>query len=137
MFYAEYPLSNLTPAPYNPRHLEDEAFLALQRSIRILGMIKPVIATSDGRILAGHQRQKAAIAIGLETSPVYVVASIDPVSEMRFNQLHNGTDLDTGDEHVTVPPCTDLGYYDVPAKDIKGTRRAKGGTLRPFADGCG
>ena len=130
MFYAEYPLSNLTPAPYNPRHLEDEAFLALQRSIRTLGMIKPVIATSDGRILAGHQRQKAALAIGLETSPVYVVDGIDPVSEMRFNQLHNGTDLDTGDEHVTVPPCAHLGYHDVPSSSIKGTHRATGGTLR-------
>jgi len=129
-FYAAYPLSNLTPAPYNPRHLEDDAFLALQRSIRILGMIKPVIATSDGRILAGHQRLKAAQALGMTSSPVYIVAGIDPVSEMRFNQLHNGTDLDTGDEHVTVPACAGLGYYDVPAKQIQGTYRAKGGTLR-------
>lgn len=130
MFHPSYPLSGLTPAPYNPRFLDDTAFVALQRSIRTLGMIKPVIATSDGRILAGHQRQRAAMAIGLEYTPVYVVNGIDPVSEMRFNQLHNGTDLDTGDEHVTVPASTGLGYYDVPAVSIRGTRRAKGGTLR-------
>lgn len=130
MFYASYPLSRLTPAPYNPRFLEDDAFAALKRSISLLGMIKPVIATSDGRILAGHQRQKAAQAIGLEHAPVYIVSSIDPIAEMRFNQLHNGTDLDTGDEHVTVPPCASLGYHDVPAAAIAGTRRARGGALR-------
>ncbi len=130
MFYASYPLSRLTPAPYNPRFLEDDAFEALKRSISLLGMIKPVIATSDGRILAGHQRQKAAQAIGMETAPVYIVSSIDPIAEMRFNQLHNGTDLDTGDEHVTVPPCASLGYHDVPAAAIAGTRRARGGALR-------
>src|SRR5438046_986786 len=96
-------------------------------------MIKPIMATSDGRILAGHQRQKAAQAIGMETAPVYIVSSIDPIAEMRFNQLHNGTDLDTGDEHVTVPPCASLGYHDVPAAAITGTRRARGG--RPIGVG--
>ena len=60
----------------------------------------------------------AAQAIGLEHAPVYIVSSIDPIAEMRFNQLHNGTDLDTGDEHVTVPPRKGLGYHDVPAAAI-------------------
>src|SRR6266508_3790879 len=94
-FYLEYPIDGLTPAPYNPRHLDDNAFAALQRSIRVLGMIKPVI-----------------------------------IGEMKFNQLHNGTDLDTGDEHIEVPPSAGLGYYDVPAASIKGNQRAQGASIR-------
>ena len=48
-FYQEYPIDGLTPAPYNPRHLDDSAFTALQRSIRVLGMIKPVIIATMAR----------------------------------------------------------------------------------------
>jgi hypothetical protein len=61
-FYMEYPIAGLTPAPYNPRHLDDNAFMALQRSIKVLGMIKPVIIADNGTIVAGHQRARAAAA---------------------------------------------------------------------------
>ncbi len=130
MLHLAYPVGALTLAPYNPRSIDDESFAALVRSIERLGMIKPIIAAGNGTIIAGHQRLRAARAIGLEYVPVFVIPAIDSVYEMRFNQLHNGTDLDTGDEHVTVPPCDVIGYYDVPAAAVKGTRRARGGTLR-------
>ena len=130
MFYLDYPIAALRPAPYNPRKIDEPAFLALQHSIRTLGMVKPIIASEDGTIVAGHQRSRAAMAVGVQTAPVYVVKELNKLDEIRFNQLHNGTDLDTGDEHVTVTPCQGLGYYSVPASSIKGTRRARGGTYR-------
>ena len=74
--------------------------------------------------------EEAAQALGMETSPVFIVDGIDPVSEMRFNQLHNGTDLDTGDENVRVPPCDQVGYVDVPHGAVKGNLKAKGKGLR-------
>ena len=91
-FYQEYPIDGLTPAPYNPRHLDDSAFTALQRSIRVLGMIKPVIIADNGTIVAGHQRSRAARAVGLTHVPVFVVHELNIMNEMKFNQLHNGTE---------------------------------------------
>ncbi len=129
-FYQEYPIDQLTPAPYNPRHLDDSAFAALQRSIRVLGMIKPVIIADNGTIVAGHQRSRAAREVGLTHVPVFIVNELNIMNEMKFNQLHNGTDLDTGDEHVLVPACESLGHYDIPAAAIKGNQRAQGASVR-------
>ena len=64
MFYLDYPIAALKPAPYNPRKIDEQAFLALQHSIKTLGMVKPIIAGEDGTIVAGHQRSRAAVAVG-------------------------------------------------------------------------
>lgn len=130
MFYLEYPVENLHPAPYNPRFLDDDAFEALKRSIQVLGMVKPIIVADNGTIVAGHQRTRALLAIGRSTTPAYVLSNLNKQDEMKFNQLHNGTDLDTGDEHVTVPPSEVLGYVDVPPQLVEGNLRAAGGPLR-------
>src|SRR6266498_4600877 len=120
VFHADYPLAALKPAPYNPRKIDEQAFLALQHSIKTLGMVKPIIAGEDGTIVAGHQRSRAAMAVGVTSAPVFIVKDLNKLDEIRFNQLHNGTDLDTGDENVRVPPCDQVGYYDVPHQSIKG-----------------
>jgi ParB family transcriptional regulator, chromosome partitioning protein len=129
-FYLNYPVGQLRPAPYNPRLLDDDAFEALKRAISTLGMVKPIIVSSDGTIVAGHQRTKALLALGLTTAPVYVLDALNKTDEILFNQLHNGTDLDTGDEHVTVPPSDVLGYVDVDPKLVSGEPRASGATIR-------
>ena len=129
-FYLEYPVGDLRPAPYNPRKIDETAFADLCRSITQIGMAKPIIVNDDGTIVAGHQRLKALMATGLAVSPVYVVAGLTPSDEMRFNQLHNGTDLDTGDEHVRVPPCAGLGYHDVDAESVVCNQRAAGAPIR-------
>ena len=130
MFHPDYPVTNLRPAPYNPRQLEDDAFEALQRSILALGMVKPIIVADTGTIVAGHQRTRALLATGKTTTPAYVISNLNQQDEMKFNQLHNGTDLDTGDEHVTVPPSDVTGYVDVPCALVNGNPRAAGGPLR-------
>jgi ParB family chromosome partitioning protein len=119
VFHADYPLAALRPAPYNPRKIDEPAFLALQHSIKTLGMVKPIIAGEDGTIVAGHQRSRAAMAVGVTHAPVYIVKDLNKLDEIRFNQLHNGTDLDTGDENVRVPPCATVGYVDVPHVNVK------------------
>jgi len=130
VFYLDYPIAALRPAPYNPRTIDEPAFLALQHSIRTLGMVKPIIAGADGTIVAGHQRSRAAIAVGVQRAPVYVVKELNKLDEIRFNQLHNGTDLDTGDETVRVPANNVTGYFDVPWQHIQGNLKAKGKGLR-------
>ncbi|MBX0328671.1 ParB N-terminal domain-containing protein [Oscillochloris sp. ZM17-4] len=130
MFYLDYPVANLRPALYNPRKIDDAAFADLCRSLEQLGMVKPIIVAPDQTIVAGHQRLKALMATGATTTPVYLLAEISPTDEMRFNQLHNGTDLDTGDEHVRVPVYAGLGYADVPADGVEGNLRSAGAPIR-------
>jgi len=43
VFYLDYPIAALKPAPYNPRKIDEQAFLALEHSIKTLGMVKPII----------------------------------------------------------------------------------------------
>src|SRR6266496_2166292 len=125
VFYLDYPIAALRPAPYNPRKIDEPAFLALQHSIRTLGMVKPIIAGEDGTIVAGHQRSRAAMAVGVIEAPVYVVKELNKLDEIRFNQLHNGTDLDTGDETVRVPANNATGYFDVPWSTSRATSRPR------------
>ena len=74
MLVLDYELSKLIPAKYNPRVLVDEDFEVLKKSIAH-GLLKPVIATEKGKIIAGHQRSKSAIAIGMTHGPVFVISS--------------------------------------------------------------
>jgi ParB family transcriptional regulator, chromosome partitioning protein len=130
MFHLNYPIHNLHPAPYNPRFIDDAAFQSLCESIRAFGMLKPIIVAEDGTIVAGHQRLRAVQAMGMTEVPVYVVKDLTKAMEMLFNQLHNGTDLDTGDEHVRVPPSETAGYHDVAPQDITGNLQASGAPVR-------
>lgn len=103
MLHPEYPIQNLKGADYNPRSIEDDDLARLRESVRTLGIVKPIIASGD-LIVAGHQRTKALRAIGVETAPVFMLSQkVKKTDEIRFNQLHNGTDLDKGDEDGRVP----------------------------------
>lgn len=131
MFHEHYPVDALKPAPYNPRRIGPTAFEDLKRSITVVGMAKPIIVNSrNDTIVAGHQRLKALISLGWKTAPVFLLTDVTTEDEMRFNQLHNGTDLDTGDEHVMVPASDGTGYVDVPFDQVQGNFRAAGAPLR-------
>lgn len=103
MLDLDFDLSKLIPAPYNPRTIDAETSYELDRSIATLGLIKPIIARSDMTIVAGHQRHNSAKHINLQRGPVYVLPpKATKLDEVRFNQLHNGTDLDHGAEHARL-----------------------------------
>ena len=70
------------------------------------------------------------MAVGVTHAPVCIVKDLNKLDEIRFNQLHNGTDLDTGDENVRVPASSQVGYVDVPHTLVKGNLKAKGKGLR-------
>jgi len=130
-FFPEYPIEGLSPAKYNPRRIAPDAFSDLQRSITVVGMAKPIIVNGEtNTIVAGHQRLKAMRSLGWITAPIFLLESVSVADEMAFNQLHNGTDLDTGDEAVRVPPSTTLGYADVEADLVTGNQRSAGAPIR-------
>lgn len=117
MEYVEF--KDIKPADYNPRRISEEAFAELKNSLKTLGFVLPIIVNRDNMtIVAGHQRTKAAMAIGLTKAPCYYVSGIDIETEVRFNQVHNGIEL----EPKTYSKCLNVrkpGFYDdVPAEDF-------------------
>jgi ParB family transcriptional regulator, chromosome partitioning protein len=120
----------LREAEYNPRKITPDALESLQGSIRELGFCKPIIVTPDGLIVAGHQRTKAARTLGITHVPAWVLSDVNLTDEARFNQLHNGTDLDDIDRAVHVPPSTGVGFEETEGAAIQGDLRSRGAAVR-------
>lgn len=111
--------TDIKPADYNPRRISDSAFAELKGSLKTLGFILPIIVNRENMtIVAGHQRTKAAMAIGLTEAPCYYVWGIDIESEVRFNQVHNGIELEP-DIHSECLNVRAPGFYDdIAAEDF-------------------
>lgn len=111
--------TDIKPADYNPRRISDSAFVELKGSLKTLGFILPIIVNRENMtIVAGHQRTKAAMAIGLTEAPCYYVSGIDIESEVRFNQVHNGIELEP-DIHSECLNVRAPGFYDdIAAEDF-------------------
>lgn len=118
MFDETHPLDRLTPASYNPRVITPEALKTLSQSIIRLGMLKPIIATASGKIVAGHQRTRTMLALGLTHTPAHVIDDVCDHDEVRFNQLHNASDLELVTAHLRVPAGLSVGWHVVSHADI-------------------
>lgn len=66
----------LTNNPTNPRSITTDRFEQLKRTLaaeRDLLRVRPIIALTDGRVIAGNMRLRAATDLGWETVPAVVV----------------------------------------------------------------
>ena len=78
------PIRDLRPDPANPRRISDEELESLTRSIREFGLIDPIIARREDKVvIGGHQRLLAARKIGLKQVPVVLV-------NLSEEQAHRG-----------------------------------------------
>ncbi len=67
----QLPIDELRPDPANPRRISDQELETLTRSIREFGLIDPIIARrEDKMVIGGHQRLLAARKLGYKTVPV-------------------------------------------------------------------
>lgn len=84
-----------------------------------------MIASGD-LLVAGHQRHNALLSLGIKTAPVYFLpAGMSKADEVWFNQLHNATDTDTGDEGVVIPGLEGKsGFVTVSADGVTGNFRS-------------
>lgn len=73
-------INNVKPYENNPRK-NDEAVEYVANSIREFGFQQPLVVDSDGVIVVGHTRYKAAQSIGLNEIPVIVA------DELTDNQI--------------------------------------------------
>lgn len=128
-FVADYDMSAVQPAAYNPRIIKPEMFARLRQSVTECGIVKAIIVEKKGTIIAGHQRTKAMMAEGITTSPAYVLEDCNVADEIRFNQLHNASDEDYGSSGIRVDLTgRGVGWHVIPVDDIEvlGRPRAAG-----------
>lgn len=74
----------------NPRH-NDAAVDAVAESIKQFGFKVPIVIDTDGVIIAGHTRRKAAEKLGLEVVPCIVADDLTPAQIKAFRLADNKT----------------------------------------------
>lgn len=88
-------------APYNPRKMGKDEFLALRRSLRQFGCVEPIIVNRrTNHVVGGHQRVKAASAEGINTLPV-VWVELDDIQERQLQLGPQQNQRDMG-----MKPCS-------------------------------
>lgn len=83
------PMSQITPAGYNPRKITEYALEGLKASLKEFGYAEPIVWNErTGLIVGGHQRFDALKAMGVQEVEV-VVVDLDPVKERALNTTLN------------------------------------------------
>ena len=84
------PITSIRPYENNPR-LNDAAVDAVAASIQKFGFRQPIVVDSDGVIVVGHTRYKAALKLGLTLVPVHVAHELTPAEAKAFRIADNQT----------------------------------------------
>ncbi|MBF0342290.1 MAG: DNA modification methylase [Magnetococcales bacterium] len=94
-----WPLDRLIPYARNPRR-NDEVVDRMVGAIKEFGFRIPIVAKSDGLVVDGHLRLKAARRLNLETVPVVLADDLTDAQIKAFrvlaNQSANWADWDEG-----------------------------------------
>ena len=78
----QVPIGELRPDPANPRRISDQELETLTRSISEFGLIDPIIARrEDKMVIGGHQRLLDARKLGYKTVPVVL-------ADLTLEQAH-------------------------------------------------
>ncbi len=83
-----WPIDDVKPYPNNPRN-NDDAVEYVANSIREFGWQQPIVVDTDGTIIAGHTRLKAAKMLGMETVPVVVADNLTPAQVNAYRLADN------------------------------------------------
>jgi DNA modification methylase len=112
----------------NPRQISDAAVAAVARSIREFGFKVPVLTDSDGVLIAGHTRVRAARQEGLTEVPVITADDLTPEQIRAFriadNKLH---ELATWDNELLSIELSELlsADFDLDVIGFDGDELAK------------
>lgn len=86
-------IKKIKPASYNPRKIDQSKLKELEESISKLGFCIPILVNKkNNTIIAGHQRTKTALKMGITQVPCFFIEDITISDEIKFNQIHNFTD---------------------------------------------
>lgn len=83
-----WPVARLRPYENNPRK-NDHAVPKMVEALRQFGFRVPILAKTDGEIIDGHLRYKAALAMGMEEVPVIPADDMSEAQIKAFRILIN------------------------------------------------
>ena len=114
-------LETIKPYDRNPRQ-NDAAVDAVAESIRQFGFRQPIVVDSEGVIVCGHTRFKAAQKLGLAEVPVHVAADLTPEQIKAYRIADNKTaDLAEWDFELLPIELSELQGMDIP-EELKPAR---------------
>ena len=83
-------IESIRPYEQNPR-LNDQAVEAVAKSLREFGFRQPIVVDTEGVIIVGHTRWKAAQKLGLQKVPVHVAKDLSPAQVKAYRLADNQT----------------------------------------------
>jgi len=95
-------VDDIRPYEQNPRQ-NDAAVDAVAASIQEFGFRQPIVVDSDGIIVVGHTRYKAARKLGLEHVPVHVAKDLTP-EQARAYRIADNKSADYADWDLDLLP---------------------------------
>jgi ParB-like chromosome segregation protein Spo0J len=81
-------IDKLTPYARNPRK-NDAAVDKVAASLKEFGWRQPIVVDSEGVIIAGHTRYKAARKLGMDKVPVHVADNLTPAQIKAYRIADN------------------------------------------------
>ena len=106
-------LDEIKPYENNPRH-NDNAVDAVANSIREFGFKVPIVVDSEGVIVAGHTRYKAAQKLGLKSVPCLVADDLNEEQINAFRLADNKVgELATWDLDTLKVELDNIGEIDM------------------------
>ena len=83
-------INTIKPYDHNPRR-NDAAVEAVANSIREFGFRQPIVVDTEGTIIVGHVRYKAALQMGLQKVPVHVATELTLEQVRAYRLADNKT----------------------------------------------
>jgi len=106
-------MSDIVPAPYNPREISEQALMGLRHSLEKFGLVDLLVVNKRTmHIISGHQRYKVLQADGAKTVTAIMV-DLDEASEMAMNVTLNSQQI-VGEWTAALIPILEKLRKDMP-----------------------
>ena len=109
------PIADIKPYPNNPR-INDDAVDAVASSIKEFGFRQPIVVDTEGVIICGHTRFKAAHKLGLEKVPVHVALDLTP-EQIKAYRIADNKSSELADWNFDLLPI-ELGELQTAGFDL-------------------
>ena len=109
------PISEIKPYPNNPR-INDDAVDTVAGSIKEFGFRQPIVVDTDGVIICGHTRFKAAQKLGLEIVPVHVATDLT-ADQIKAYRIADNKSSELADWNFDLLPI-ELGELQTAGFDL-------------------
>ena len=109
-----WPINKPIPYARNARMLSPTAVDKVAASIKEFGWRQPIVVDSEGVIVMGHTRLKAAKQLGLKEVPVHVASELSPQQIKALRLADNRTAQESSwDYELLAGELEELSDFDV------------------------